>query len=68
MLHFTELESGLTQMKGRVTGLAEGDHPIHVHEYGCLSDGKCMNTGAHYNPRNAIFEKGNANGYIGNLG
>ena len=54
-------------MEGFVEGLATGDHPIHVHEYGCLDDGKCMNTGAHYNPKNAIFELGNANGYIGNL-
>ena len=60
-------EEGGTLMWGKVTGLVEeGTHPLHVHEYGCLSE-KCMETGAHYNPRNAVFELGNAKGYIGNL-
>ena len=59
-------EEGGTLMSGKVTGLVAGTHPLHVHEYGCLSEA-CMKTGAHYNPRNAVFELGNANGYIGNL-
>ena len=54
-------------MEGNVKNLARGTHPMHVHEYGCLSDGLCLNTGAHYNPRNADFAEGNAKGYIGNL-
>ena len=54
-------------MEGNVKNLARGTHPMHVHEYGCLSDGFCMKTGAHYNPRNAVFAEGNAKGYIGNL-
>lgn len=47
----------LTQTRGRpiritadFTGLSAGEHGMHVHTYGDLSDG-CASTGGHYNPR-----------------
>ncbi len=34
---------------GTITGLSEGKHGLHIHQYGDLSDG-CASTGVHYNP------------------
>ena len=33
-----------------------------------MSDGLCINTGPHYNPREKEFDDGNEGGYVGNLG
>lgn len=37
---------------GVIDGLAPGDHGIHIHENGDISNG-CESLGAHYNPRKA---------------
>ncbi|KAK9299444.1 hypothetical protein QLX08_007475 [Tetragonisca angustula] len=44
-------EDNSVQITGRVRGLTEGLHGIHVHEKGDLRDG-CMSTGPHFNPEN----------------
>lgn len=46
-----ELRNGPTKIHVEVWGLTEGNHGIHVHEYGDLTEG-CNSTLAHYNPHN----------------
>ncbi|KAI7906901.1 copper/zinc superoxide dismutase [Cokeromyces recurvatus] len=43
--------NGPTEVIANISGLPQGDHGIHVHQYGDLSDG-CTSLGAHYNPFN----------------
>ena len=38
-------------MTGTLTGLPEGRHGFHVHEFGNTSD-NCMAAGSHFNPDN----------------
>nr|UYG55615.1 superoxide dismutase 3 [Geocoris pallidipennis] len=45
----TQLPGGPVILMGNVTGLSEGPHGIHIHEFGDLSKG-CDSLGAHYNP------------------
>jgi Cu-Zn family superoxide dismutase len=44
---------GLT-INGQISGLTPGQHGLHVHEFGDLSNptNKCASTGPHYNPEN----------------
>lgn len=44
-----EGKSGGTKVSGEVTGLAEGKHGFHIHEFGDYSNG-CVSAGAHFNP------------------
>ena len=44
-------ENGKTRVKGTVTGLTQGNHGFHVHEFGDYSpEGGCANAGGHFNP------------------
>uniref|UniRef100_A0A1L5JHV7 Superoxide dismutase [Cu-Zn] n=1 Tax=Luffa aegyptiaca TaxID=3670 RepID=A0A1L5JHV7_LUFAE len=45
----TQEDDGPTTVNVRVTGLAEGLHGFHLHEYGDTTNG-CISTGAHFNP------------------
>ena len=38
-IFFNEIGDGSTHVNGKVTGLSEGDHGFHVHEYGDYSGG-----------------------------
>jgi len=48
---FTQVGHKVT-IKGEVTGLKEGKHGFHIHEFGDLTDAKGMSTGGHFNPTN----------------
>ncbi|CEI99107.1 Putative Superoxide dismutase [Cu-Zn] [Rhizopus microsporus] len=51
-----------------LTGLTGGDHGIHIHEFGDLSQG-CNSTGAHYNPFNQTHGGPDAEvRHVGDLG
>ncbi|MGI9556046.1 MAG: superoxide dismutase family protein, partial [Cyanophyceae cyanobacterium] len=42
-------ETGRLRISYRVTGLTDGEHGFHIHEYGDLTDG-CTSACAHFNP------------------
>jgi Cu-Zn family superoxide dismutase len=42
-------EEGGVQFKGKIHGLANGEHGIHIHQYGDLTEG-CASACAHFNP------------------
>ncbi|GAN04633.1 conserved hypothetical protein [Mucor ambiguus] len=43
--------SSATQIFANLTGLTEGKHGLHIHQFGDLSNG-CASLGPHYNPFN----------------
>ena len=49
VVHFIMPEGGKTRIVANLTGLTEGDHGFHVHEFGNLTEG-CKSAGGHYNP------------------
>eukprot|EP00047_Mylnosiga_fluctuans_P003223 m.228036 g.228036 ORF g.228036 m.228036 type:complete len:170 (-) comp11683_c0_seq1:44-553(-) len=51
IITFTQNEREQTTYQGNVTGLADGQHGIHIHQYGDFSQG-CASAGAHLNPFN----------------
>uniref|UniRef100_H6WEP2 Superoxide dismutase [Cu-Zn] n=1 Tax=Suaeda salsa TaxID=126914 RepID=H6WEP2_SUASA len=48
-LNFIQLSNGITEIKGRITGLSPGFHGFHIHALGDTTNG-CNSTGPHYNP------------------
>ncbi|KAH9525315.1 Superoxide dismutase [Cu-Zn] [Bulinus truncatus] len=49
---FTQEKAGdCTEVTGKVTGLAPGEHGFHIHQFGDYSNG-CISAGAHFNPAN----------------
>jgi hypothetical protein len=46
---FTQSGDGPTKIVGDISGLAEGLHGFHIHEFGDTTNG-CMSTGPHFNP------------------
>jgi Cu-Zn family superoxide dismutase len=49
VVYFTQKGEEI-EVTGRITGLAEGLHGFHVHEFGDMTDSKGMSTGGHFNP------------------
>ncbi|CAL7938958.1 unnamed protein product [Xylocopa violacea] len=50
-LTIVQNEDNTVQITGKIEGLTEGLHGMHVHEKGDLQEG-CVSTGAHFNPEN----------------
>ena len=62
------VKGGTTTITYKVSGLSQGDHGFHVHQFGDLSQG-CKSAGGHYNP----FKKEHGgpkddNRHVGDLG
>ena len=55
-----------TLIKGRITGLTEGKHGFHIHEFGDMSKG-CESMGGHYNP-DGVDHGDLEKGHVGDLG
>ena len=49
VVHFVQAVGGKTRVVAHITGLTEGSHGFHVHQFGNLTEG-CKSAGAHYNP------------------
>ncbi|ORE01085.1 copper/zinc superoxide dismutase [Rhizopus microsporus var. microsporus] len=63
-----ESQDSPTRIYANLTGLTGGDHGIHIHEFGDLSQG-CNSTGAHYNPFNKTHGGPDAEvRHVGDLG
>uniref|UniRef100_UPI001CB93F5F superoxide dismutase [Cu-Zn] 2 n=1 Tax=Erigeron canadensis TaxID=72917 RepID=UPI001CB93F5F len=51
-LHFLQSQlNGVTQVRGKITGLKPGPHGFHIHALGDTTNG-CNSTGPHFNPFN----------------
>mgnify|MGYP006299699935 CR=1 FL=1 len=46
---FVQPQGGKVRVVAEISGLTEGDHGFHVHEFGNLLEG-CKTAGAHFNP------------------
>ena len=66
IINFVQKPGKATIISGTISGLTEGLHGFHIHEFGDLSDG-CDSAGGHYNPHGV--DHGDVdNGHIGDLG
>jgi Cu-Zn family superoxide dismutase len=66
MISFKQAPGKATVISGTITGLSEGLHGFHIHEFGDLSDG-CDSAGGHYNPTGV--DHGDIDtGHVGDLG
>ena len=66
MISFKQKPGKATIISGTITGLSEGKHGFHIHEFGDLSDG-CDSAGGHYNPT-GVDHSDIDNGHVGDLG
>lgn len=51
VINFDQLQNGIVIISGVVLGLPEGNHGLHVHEFGDETNG-FLSMGNHYNPEN----------------
>ncbi len=49
LIFFDELATGEVHVRGKIVGLLQGYHGMHIHESGNLSKG-CKSLGGHFNP------------------
>lgn len=68
-IHLSEERNGV-RIKYNITGLSDGKHGFHIHEYGDLTDG-CTSACSHFNPFNkphgGLHSKERHLGDLGNI-
>uniref|UniRef100_A0A646QCB9 Superoxide dismutase [Cu-Zn] n=1 Tax=Hemiscolopendra marginata TaxID=943146 RepID=A0A646QCB9_9MYRI len=65
-VHFLQQKpDGPVSVTGEITGLRNGDHGFHVHEFGDNTNG-CLSAGAHFNPN--CCEHGGPDDQVRHLG
>ncbi|WBP49835.1 superoxide dismutase-like protein [Lumpy skin disease virus] len=68
VINFDQLQNGIVIISGVVLGLPEGNHGLHVHEFGDETNG-FLSMGNHYNPENKKHGSPfNNERHIGDLG
>ncbi|KAK9727423.1 Superoxide dismutase [Cu-Zn] [Basidiobolus ranarum] len=69
IIHFTQMSDDDTvTIHGNLTGLAPGQHGLHIHQYGDLGN-ECINAGPHFNPHNKTHSAPkDSERHVGDLG
>ena len=70
LVKFVHPKGGKCKISAKITGLTEGKHGFHIHQFGNLIEG-CKTAGPHYNPFNRLHggpEDDEENRHVGDLG
>ena len=70
LVKITHPKGGKSKINVRITGLAEGQHGFHIHQFGNLTE-ECKTAGPHFNPNKRLHggptdEEGSR--HVGDLG
>ncbi|WP_411023073.1 superoxide dismutase family protein, partial [Salmonella sp. s51228] len=65
VIQFNQESEATCKVTGNITGLTEGNHGFHIHEFGDTTNG-CTSAGPHFNPNNC--DHGGPNDVIRHVG
>lgn len=66
IIYFNELGHNITRINGDIYGLTQGDHGLHIHATGDISNGS-LSVGNHYNPHSHIHSSRTIKNIYGNI-